>query len=101
MEKRLLLSPRALPLPSEQGIDDTRQLDRKRKQKLEGSQLSEKSGQLKMLSADGKYYNTDVHTEQILRLIQSIPSPNGSDSIEVMVEDKTFFALRLVDAAHL
>ncbi|MPN46839.1 hypothetical protein SDC9_194438 [bioreactor metagenome] len=31
-----------------------------------------------MLSADGKYYNTDVaDTEQILRLIQSIPSPNA------------------------
>ena len=31
--------------------------------------------QLKMKSVDGKYYNTDVMTtEQILRLIQSIPS---------------------------
>ena len=31
--------------------------------------------QLKMLSSDGKYYKTDVaNTEQILRLIQSIPS---------------------------
>lgn len=52
--------------------------DLKRKLKMEGSQLSEKIGQLKMLSADGKYYNTDVaDTEQILRLIQSIPSPNA------------------------
>ena len=33
------------------------------------------TNQLKMKSADGKYYNTDVmNTEQILRLIQSIPS---------------------------
>lgn len=33
------------------------------------------TNQLKMKSADGKYYNTDVMTtEQILRLIQSIPS---------------------------
>lgn len=31
--------------------------DLKRKLKVEGSQLSEKIGQLKMLSADGKYYN--------------------------------------------
>lgn len=31
--------------------------------------------QLKMISIDGKYYNTDVaNTKQILRLIQSIPS---------------------------
>jgi hypothetical protein len=52
--------------------------DLKRKLKAEGSQLSEKIGQLKMLSADGKYYNTDVaDTEQIMRLIQSIPSPNA------------------------
>ena len=33
------------------------------------------TNQLKMKSADGKYYNTDVmNTEQILRLVQSIPS---------------------------
>jgi len=31
-----------------------------------------------MLSADGKYYKTDVaDTEQIFRLIQSIPSPKA------------------------
>lgn len=31
-----------------------------------------------MKSADGKYYNTDVaDTEQIFRLIQSIPSPKA------------------------
>lgn len=34
-----------------------------------------KIGQLKMQSSDGKYYKTDVaDNEQILRLIQSIPS---------------------------
>ncbi len=33
------------------------------------------TNQLKMKSVDGKYYNTDVmNTEQVLRLIQSIPS---------------------------
>ena len=50
------------------------------KQKLydEGSQLSEKIGQLKMLSSDGKKYLTDVaDTENLLRLIQSIPSPKA------------------------
>ena len=52
--------------------------DLKKKLLLEGSQLSEKIGQLKMQSSDGKFYNTDVlDTENILRLIQSIPSPKA------------------------
>lgn len=52
--------------------------DLKRKLKTEGSELSEKIGQLKMQSADGKYYKTDVaDTEQLFRLIQSIPSPQA------------------------
>ena len=49
--------------------------DLKRKLKEEGSELSDKIVQLKMISSDGKYYLTDVaDTEQLLRLIQSIPS---------------------------
>ena len=41
----------------------------------EGSELVSFTNQLKMKSTDGKYYNTDVmNTEQILRLIQTIPS---------------------------
>lgn len=41
----------------------------------EGSELVSNTNQLKMKSSDGKYYNTDVmNTEQILRLVQSIPS---------------------------
>jgi len=52
--------------------------DLKTKLKKEGSQLSEKLGQLKMQSSDGKYYQTDVaYTEQLFRLIQSIPSPKA------------------------
>jgi hypothetical protein len=52
--------------------------DLKTKLKKEGSELSEKIGQLKMQSADGKFYNTDVaDTEQLFRLIQSIPSPRA------------------------
>lgn len=52
--------------------------DLKSKLNNEGSQLSEKIGQLKMQSADGKFYKTDVaDTEQIFRLIQSIPSPKA------------------------
>lgn len=41
----------------------------------EGSQLVSHTNQLKLQAADGKRYKTDVaDTEQILRLIQSIPS---------------------------
>jgi prophage antirepressor-like protein len=46
--------------------------------KKEGSQLSTNCNQLKMQSADGKFYKTDVaDVEQIFRLIQSIPSPKA------------------------
>ena len=44
----------------------------------EGSQLVTNCNQLKMQSSDGKYYKTDVSdTEQLFRLIQSIPSPKA------------------------
>ena len=44
----------------------------------EGSQLVTNCNQLKMQSSDGKYYKTDVaDTEQLFRLIQSIPSPKA------------------------
>ncbi len=46
--------------------------------KAEKSQLATNCSQLKMLSSDGKYYMTDVaDTEQLFRLIQSIPSPKA------------------------
>ena len=52
--------------------------DLKTKLKNEGSELSEKIGQLKLKSTDGKYYKTDViDTEQLFRLIQSVPSPKA------------------------
>jgi prophage antirepressor-like protein len=52
--------------------------DLKRKLAKEGSQLYEGIVQLKMLSSDGKYYKTDVATtQQLFRLIQSIPSPKA------------------------
>lgn len=52
--------------------------DLKAKLQKEGSQLSENIGQLKMQSSDGKFYKTDVaDTEQLFRLIQSIPSPKA------------------------
>jgi hypothetical protein len=52
--------------------------DLKTKLVREGSQLSENIGQLKMAAEDGKMRFTDVaDTEQVLRLIQSIPSPKA------------------------
>lgn len=50
----------------------------KNRLKKEGSQLVTNCNQLKMQSADGKYYKTDVvSTEQLFRLIQTIPSPKA------------------------
>ncbi|HXS54797.1 MAG TPA: Bro-N domain-containing protein [Hanamia sp.] len=50
----------------------------KTKLKAEGSELSHKLGQLKMTAEDGKMRMTDVaDTEQLFRLIQSIPSPKA------------------------
>ncbi len=50
--------------------------DLKSKLRKEGSELSEKIGQLRMMAADGKMRNTDVaDTEQLFRLIQTIASP--------------------------
>ncbi len=52
--------------------------DLKIKLAKEGSQLYEEIVQLKLPSADGKKYSTDVATtRQIFRLIQSIPSPKA------------------------
>ena len=50
----------------------------KQRLKAEGSELVTNCHQLKLPSADGKYYKTDVATtEQLFRLIQSIPSPKA------------------------
>lgn len=52
--------------------------DLKKRLQSEGSELSEKIGQLKMLAPDGKMRLTDVaDQEQMFRLIQSIPSPKA------------------------
>ena len=46
--------------------------------KREGSELTTNCSQLKMQAADGKKYLTDVaNTEQLFRLIQSVPSPKA------------------------
>ncbi len=50
----------------------------KNRLKKEGSELVTNCNQLKMQSSDGKFYKTDVaDTEQLFRLIQSIPSPKA------------------------
>ena len=52
--------------------------DLKSKLKQEGSELSEKIGQLKLKSQDGKYRMTDVcDIEGMFRIIESIPSKNA------------------------
>lgn len=52
--------------------------DLKKKITKEGSQLYEKIVQLKFEAADGKKYATDcLETEDVFRLIQSIPSPKA------------------------
>lgn len=49
--------------------------DLKRKLEAEGSEVYEKIVQLKLKASDGKKYLTDVaDTEQVFRLIQSVPS---------------------------
>jgi BRO family, N-terminal domain len=77
--------------------------DLKKKLKDEGSELSENIGQLKMKAADGKMRATDVaDTKQLLRLIQSIPSPKaepfkkwlaevGSERIDEMEDPELSF----------
>lgn len=50
----------------------------KTRMKREGSKLTTNCSQLKMQAADGKKYLTDVaNTEQLFRLIQSVPSPKA------------------------
>ena len=53
--------------------------DLKKELKKQGyNELSEKIGQLKLISSDGKKYLTDcANTETMFRIIQSIPSPKA------------------------
>ena len=71
--------------------------DLKKKIKNEGSELSEKIGQLKMKAKDGKSRLTDVvRTADLLRLVQSIPSPKAEPFKMWLAEDSGLpFALVL------
>ena len=82
--------------------------DLKSKLKQEGNEVSEKIGQLKLKSQDGKYRLTDVcDIEEMFRIIESIPSKNaepikqwlaklGSERIDE-VFDPSIAAQRAVD----
>ena len=52
--------------------------DLKSRLKQEGNEVSEKIGQLKLKSQDGKYRLTDVcDIEEMFRIIESVPSPKA------------------------
>lgn len=82
--------------------------DLKSKLKQEGNEVSEKIGQLKLKSQDGKYRLTDVcDIEEMFRIIESIPSKNaepikqwlaklGSERIDE-VFDPSIAAWRAID----
>lgn len=87
--------------------------DLKTKLKKEGSELATNCSQLKMKASDGKMRLTDVATtEQILRLIQSIPSPNaepfkrwlakvGSERIEAIQDPEKSIDTAMQDYLNL
>ena len=81
----------------------------KSKLKAEGDELSQTLGQLKLPSADGKKYLTDVaDLEEIFRIIQSIPSPKaeplkrwlagiGAQRIDQMIDPEQTFQMAVED----
>ena len=70
--------------------------DLKSKLNNEGSELSDKIGQLKMEADDGKLRLTDVaDTEQLFRLIQSIPSPKAESFKKTNWKNKIILTLNL------
>ncbi len=79
--------------------------DLKRKLNAEGaSEVYEKIVQLKLLAPDGKKRLTDVaDTEQLLRIIQSIPSPKAEPFkrwlAQVVVYPQVFYTPKLHNAS--
>ncbi len=83
--------------------------DLKRKLSAEGNQTYEKIVQLRLVSQDGKKRLTDVaNMEQLLRIIQSVPSPNaeplkqwlaevGSKRIDQMIDPELTFQMAVED----
>src|SRR5258708_39817355 len=61
--------------------------DLKKKLEEEGAELYDKIVQLKMEAADGKKYATDcLDTQNLLRMIQSIPSPKAEPFKQLMTK---------------
>ena len=81
----------------------------KAKLKEEGDETSQKLGQLKLLSPDGKKRLTDVaDLEEVFRIIQSIPSPKaeplkrwlaqvGSQRVDQMIDPEQTFQMAVED----
>jgi len=81
----------------------------KAKLKAEGDELSQSLGQLKLPSQDGKKYLTDVaDLEEVLRIIQSIPSSKaeplkrwlaevGAQRIDQMIDPEQTFQMAVED----
>ena len=58
---------------------------KQREKQSSGVELSIFCRQLKLESADGKKYLTDViNTEKAFRIIQSVPSPNAEPLIQLL-----------------
>ena len=87
--------------------------DLKAKLLKEGSELSENIGQLKLQSSDGKFYKSDVaDSQQLLQLIQSIPSKKaepfklwlaqlGSDRLDEMQDPELSINKAMQDYLNL
>ena len=81
----------------------------KAKLKEEGDETSQKLGQLKLLSPDGKKRLTDVaDLEEVFRIIQSIPSPKaeplkrwlaqvGSHRVDQIIDPEQTFQMAVED----
>ena len=77
----------------------------KTKLKAEGNESSQNLGQLKLQASDGKKYLTDVaDIEEILRIIQTVPSPKaeplkrwlaevGAQRIDQMIDPELTFQM--------
>ena len=81
----------------------------KTKLKAEGNESSQNLGQLKLQASDGKKYLTDVaDIEEILRIIQTVPSPKaeplkrwlaevGAQRIDQMIDPELTFQMAVED----
>ena len=75
--------------------------DLKNKLIAEGSELSEKIGQLKMLSSDGKFYKTDcMTTEQLFDLLFD-EHDTKKTNIKVAIIIEYFFILTSIKRSKL